>query len=108
MSVRPNSVYEFNLPDFFTLYHCLKRRSSATSFALMDSFIVIVIDPGIQISLQFFDSLVDFFAERDLIEFLQDCFMEPSQIPLVCGDFALVLVCSISLCCEPLVWITGS
>ena len=75
-SVRPSSVHELFLPDFFALNHGLERRSAATHFALMSSFDVVVMQPFTQIGLQCLDGLVDLFAERDLIELLQYRFVK--------------------------------
>ena len=43
----------------------------------MSSFSVVVMQPLIQIGLQRIDAFVELLAERDLVEFLQDRFMEP-------------------------------
>jgi hypothetical protein len=75
-SVRPSSVHELFLPDFFALNHGLERRSAATHFALMSSFVVIVMQPFIQIGLQRVDAVVKFVAECDLIKLLQDRLVE--------------------------------
>jgi hypothetical protein len=75
-SVRPSSVHELFLPDFFALNHGLERRSAATHFALMSSFDAVVMQPFIQIDLQFLNGLVDLFAELDLIELLQYRFVK--------------------------------
>jgi len=42
----------------------------------MGSFIVVVIDPLVQIDLQLLDGLIDLLAECDLIELLQDGLVE--------------------------------
>ncbi len=51
----------------------------------MGAFIVVVIDPLVQIDLQLLDGLIDFLAEGDLIELLQDGLLkEPlRQQPIV-------------------------
>ena len=43
----------------------------------MRAFIVVVIDPFIQIILQLLDGLVDLLSECYLVELLQDGFVEP-------------------------------
>ena len=43
----------------------------------MGAFIVVVIDPFVQVVLQRLDGFMDFSAERHLIKLLQDGFMEP-------------------------------
>ena len=77
MSVRPCSAYEFFLPDSFAVHQGLQGRTSFTDFALMGAFIVVVIDPLVQVDLQLLDGLVNFLAECDLIELLQDGLVEP-------------------------------
>ncbi len=46
-------------------------------FSLVGAFIIVVIDPFVQIVLQLLDGLIDLFAEGDLIELLQDGLVEP-------------------------------
>ena len=75
-SVRPSSVHELFLPDFFALNHGLERRSAATHFALMRALVVIVMQPFVEIGLQRVDAVKKFLAERDLIIILQDRLME--------------------------------
>jgi len=58
-SVRPSSVHELFLPDLLALNYGLERRSAATHFALMSSFGVVMVQPFIQIGLQFLDGLID-------------------------------------------------
>ena len=43
----------------------------------MGAFIVVVIDPLVQIDLQLLDGLIDLLAECDLIKLLQDGLVEP-------------------------------
>ena len=43
----------------------------------MSAVIVVGLDPFVQIGLQLLNRLVDFSAERHLIELLQDCLVEP-------------------------------
>lgn len=54
----------------------LDRGSSATHLALARSFVVVVIDPAVQIDLKLVDVSIDLFAKRDLVKFLQYRFME--------------------------------
>ena len=76
-SVRPSLVHELILPDLLALNHGLERRSAATHFALMSSFGVVMMQPYIQIGLQFLNGLIELLAERDLVKFLQDRLVEP-------------------------------
>ncbi len=76
VSVRSGSVYELFLPDTFATLQSLHRRSAFTDFTLMSTLSVVVFDPFVQIVLELVDCLVDFLAERDLIELLQDGLME--------------------------------
>ena len=43
----------------------------------MRALMIVVVQPVIEIGLQRFDGLKDLFAERDLIELLQDRLVEP-------------------------------
>ena len=76
-SVRSSSVHELFPPDCCPVDHGLEGRSAATYFALMRAFVGLVMQPFIQIGLKHVDALVEFLADRDLIEFLQDGLMEP-------------------------------
>lgn len=42
----------------------------------MRAFIVVVINPLINISLQFFDTTIEFLAEGNLVEFVKNSLME--------------------------------
>ena len=42
----------------------------------MRALVVVVVQPVIEIGLQLFDGLEDLFAERDLIELLQNCLVK--------------------------------
>ena len=77
MSVRLNSGDELFLPDLFAVDHGLDRRSAAAYFALVRAFVVVMLQPFIEIGLQRFDGFIELFAERDLIKFLQDRLVEP-------------------------------
>ena len=77
MSVSSGSVYELFLPDTFAVLQGLHGRSAFADLALVGAFIVVVIDPFVQIVLQLLDGLIDFPAECHLIELLQDGFVEP-------------------------------
>ncbi len=76
MSVRPCSAYEFFLPDSFAVHQGLQGCAAFADLALMGAFIVVVIDPLVQIDLQLLDGLIDLFAECDLIKLLQDGLVE--------------------------------
>lgn len=54
----------------------MQRRASAAHLTLMGSLVVVIGQPGIQIGLQFFRREVEPSAEGDLIELLQDGFVE--------------------------------
>ena len=77
MSVRSSLVYKLFLPDFFAVLQGLHGRSPFTDFALVGAFIVVVIDPKVQIILQLINVFIDILAERHLIELLQNGFVEP-------------------------------
>ena len=70
-------VYKFFPPDTFAVLQGLHGRSAFTDFSLMGAFIVVVIDPFVQIDLQLLDGLINLLSESDLIELLQDSFVEP-------------------------------
>ena len=70
-------VYKLFLPDFFAFLQGLHGRSPFTDFTLMGAFIVVVIDPKVQINLQLINAFIDLLAERYLIELLQNGFVEP-------------------------------
>ena len=55
------------------MYGC----SAAANFFLIDSVVVVVIDPFVQTILQHFDAIIDLLAERHRIERLQDGFVKP-------------------------------
>ncbi len=70
-------VYKLFPPDRFAVLQGLHGRSPFTDFALVGAFIVVVIDPLVQINLQLLDTFVDLLAECHLIELLQDGLVEP-------------------------------
>jgi hypothetical protein len=53
-----------------------ENTATFTGLALTGAFIVVVIDPLVQIDLQLLDVLVDLLAKNDLIELLQDGLVE--------------------------------
>ena len=61
----------------FAVLQGLHRRSPFTDFTLVGAFIVVVIDPKVQIILQLVNVFIDLLAERYLIELLQNGFVEP-------------------------------
>ena len=61
----------------FAVLQGLHRRSPFTDFALVGAFIVVVIDPKVQIILQLVNVFIDLLAERYLIELLQNGFVKP-------------------------------
>jgi len=56
-------VYQLFLPDTFAVLQDLYGRAAQTDFALLSAFIVVVIDPFVQIDLQLLDGLMDILAE---------------------------------------------
>ncbi len=52
---------------------------------------VIVIQPFVQINLQSFNAFIQLFAERNLVEFLQDRLVEPLADTVGLGRFHLGL-----------------
>ena len=73
-------VYQLFLPDTFAVLQDLYGRAAQTDFALLSAFIVVVIDPFVQIDLQLLDGLMDILAEGNplgqcLIKILQDGFV---------------------------------
>ena len=77
MSVRSSLVYKLFPPDLVAVLQGLHGCSSFTYFSLMSAFIVVVIDPKVQIILQLINVFIVFLAERHLIELLQNGFVEP-------------------------------
>ena len=65
--------------------------SPFTDFALMGAFIVVVIDPFVEIVPRLLDGLVDLLSECHLVELLQDGFVEPFADAVGLGrlDFGL-------------------
>jgi len=57
----------------------------------MGAFIVVLIDPFVQIDLQLLNGLVDLFTECHLIELLQDGLVEPLTDAVGLGRFDLGL-----------------
>lgn len=51
----------------------------------MRAFVVVMVQPFIQIGLQRVDAVINLLAERDLIELLQDCLVEPLTDPIRLG-----------------------
>ena len=56
----------------------------------MQSALIVVDEPGVEVGLQLVDRVIDLFAERDPVKLVQDGAMEASQIPFVCGLLVLV------------------
>lgn len=48
----------------------------------MRALMVVVVQPVIQIGLKRIDAVVELLTERDLIELLQDCLVEPLADPV--------------------------
>jgi len=71
-TVSSSSSHELFLPDLFAIFQRLHWRSPAAHLSLMCSFIIVVFQPYVQIGLQFFNVDVEFLAERNLVELLQD------------------------------------
>jgi hypothetical protein len=75
--VSSDLAYELFLPDTFAVHQGLHGRTAFTDFALMSAFIVVVIDPLVQIDLQLLDGFMELPAECHLIKLLQDSLVEP-------------------------------
>ena len=58
MVVRADLAYEFFLPDTVAFLQGLQGRTAFTDFALMGAFIVVVIDPFVQVRLQLFNCFI--------------------------------------------------
>src|SRR5574337_361241 len=52
VSVKLDLVQVFTIPNLFPTEQSLHRSFSITDFALMSSFIIVIIDPAVQILLQ--------------------------------------------------------
>ena len=76
-SARLFLVYKLFLPDFFAVLRSLHWCSPFTDLAQVGAFIVIVIDPKIQIILYLINVFIDFLTEHHLIELLQNGFVGP-------------------------------
>ena len=74
--VRLVQLSDLFIPEFFPLEEGLPWRPAAAHLALMCSFFVVVGQPIIQILLQLLETFIEFPAKRNLIEFMQDSFME--------------------------------
>jgi hypothetical protein len=82
VSVRENSVHKFFLPDQFPIFEHLHWRSSTALFAMMSAFIIVVVEPVVQIGLQFFECAVNFSTQRRLVKHLQDGLVESLTDPV--------------------------
>ena len=71
-------------------------RLAETPAPLMWSLFVVPGDPGIEVSLQLLEAGVDAFAERHLIELLQDGFVEALADAVGLRALALVWLWSMS------------
>lgn len=76
MSVRLDLVQVFAIPNQFPTEQTFHRRSAVANLALMSSFIIVIIQPIVQIFLQAINILIELLAEGDLVKLLQYCFME--------------------------------
>ena len=59
MSVSSGSVYQLFLPNTLAILQGLHGRAAFADFALVAAFIIVVIDPLVQIDLQLLDALVE-------------------------------------------------
>lgn len=82
MSVRLDLVQIFLSPNLFSIQQGIHRRSAVAHFALMSSIIVVINQPFVQIFLEFIQVAIELFAERDLIELLQDGLVEAFANPI--------------------------
>src|SRR5438874_7875257 len=76
VSVRRQAASDFSLASGTVSRKVLHWRLAVAPAPLMWSLFVVPGDPGIEVGLQLLDTTVDAFAERHLIEFLQDGFVE--------------------------------
>src|SRR6185295_1420525 len=63
-------VFNFFLPDSFSIKQCFYRRSPTAHFTLMRSLMIIIMQPIIQIFLQFVKCYVNFLAKCNLIKLI--------------------------------------
>lgn len=82
MSVRLDLVQIFLSPNLFSIQQGIHRRSAVAHSALMSSVIVVINQPFVQIFLEFIQVAIELFAERDLIELLQDGLVEAFANPI--------------------------
>src|SRR5438552_15006341 len=76
VSVRRQAAQRFLPGEWDGVKEGLHWRLAVAPAPLMWSLFVVPGDPGIEVGLQLLDTTVDAFAERHLIEFLQDGFVE--------------------------------
>ena len=62
----------------------------------MGALLIVAGDPNIEVELQHFHCVVDFFAEGDAVELIQQGFVEPLADPIGLRAFYLVRVWSMS------------
>ena len=55
----------------------------------MGAFLIVKVDPFVQIGLQSFHGFIELFAERYLVKFLQNCLVEPFADAVGLGRFHL-------------------
>ena len=71
-----SSGHEFLLCQWDCVKEGLHRGLAEAPTALMRSTIVVFDQPGVEISLQLVDCVIDLFAERDPVKLVQDSAME--------------------------------
>ena len=63
-------------PGLLAVKQGLIVGASAAHLALMSARAIVALDPLVEVALQFREFAVDFFAEDDLIKFLEDGLVE--------------------------------
>lgn len=71
MSVRSDSAYYLFLADCLSFVEGRYWRPATAHLALMGSLMIVVLDPGVKVFLQFFNATVDLLAKGNLVELLQ-------------------------------------
>lgn len=71
-TVRSNLVHKFFLPDFLAIFQCCHRSSTTAHLTLMCSFIIVAVQPIVQIHLQPIYIGVNLLSEGNLIKLLQN------------------------------------
>ena len=81
------------MPCLLPVNQCLHQFTTAAHLPLMPTLVVIVVQPVIQIALQFLNRAIYFAPERDLVKRLRNNFMEAltDAIGLRMAHFCLLM-----------------